>query len=81
MLTLPYPDHLVSGSLGQILLPGPLLESDLEFRVIREQRKGQAACSQLSQDSSTFMTCVPQTTGRQHLPLCPLWVNRQTWNT
>ena len=41
---------LVSGSWILLLQSGPLLNSGLEFRMIREQRSGQAACSQLSQD-------------------------------
>lgn len=35
-----YPGHLVSGSLIQLLPSGPLLDSSLEFRVIRDQRRG-----------------------------------------
>lgn len=58
LVTGPYLCHLVSGSLGQCLQSGPLLDSDRESRVIREQRSGQAAQSQLSQDS-IFLTCVP----------------------
>ena len=50
LVTGPYLGHLVSGSLSQLLQSGPLLDSDLEFRMIREQRSGQAACGQLSLD-------------------------------
>lgn len=39
-----------SAGFSQLLLSGPLLGSDLESRMIREQRMEQAACSQLSQD-------------------------------
>lgn len=46
----PFPGHLVSETLSQLLQPGPLLESGPEFRLIREQRSWQAARSQQNQD-------------------------------
>lgn len=36
--------------LESALQSGPLLDSDLEFRMIKGQRSGQAACGQLSLD-------------------------------
>lgn len=49
-MTGPHLGHLVSGFLSQLLKPGPFLDCDLQSRIVREQRSGQASCSQLSQD-------------------------------
>ena len=49
-MTGPYLGHLVSEFLSQLLQSGLLLDSDLESKVIKEQRSGQGTCSQLSQD-------------------------------
>jgi hypothetical protein len=40
--------HLVSGSLSQLLQSSPLLDSDLETSVIKEQISGQEAGSQFN---------------------------------
>lgn len=66
LATGPYPGHLVSGSLGQLLQSGPLLDSDLEFKVIKEQRSGQAACSQSRQDRQhVYDLCVEKKQDRR----------------
>lgn len=49
-MTGPYAGHLISRSLNQLLLSSPLLDSDLEFRVVKERRSGQAAHSQSNED-------------------------------
>jgi hypothetical protein len=75
-VTSPYPGHLFSGSLSQLLQSGPLLESDLESRMIKNKdwascthsiKWGQAAHYDLCA-LARFPLCIPYWLTNKHGP-------------